>query len=247
METEQLRRRFDELSSRAFSRGIWVYSDFLSPAQQSELLCMRLPSPILLEGGYSGAERRMACFGSEEICGCEAFPPFVCIKIQPTSQKFADALTHRDFLGSVMALGVKREMLGDIIVHGNCGYLFCCESVSGYITDSLEQVRHTTVKCTQVEAPPVDSVELPECEEIVISSERSDAVTAEVYSLSRSESKLLAEQGRISINSVVTENPSRILKEHDTVSVRGMGRFIYEGIIRQTKKGKYRANVRIYK
>ncbi len=247
-DSEQLlKKRFEELSSRSFAKGIWVYSDFLTVAEQSALLTMRLPSPVTLNGGFEGAERRIACFGSEESCGYEAYPPYTCIKIEPVRQKFADELHHRDFFGSVMALGIKREVLGDIIVYENCGYLFCLEGIAEYICENLTGVRRTSVKCIAVSSPPVASVALPDEEEFVIASPRVDAVAAAVYKLSRSTAKELVEKGLVSINSVVTLNADTLLEPHDTVSVRGSGRFIFEGELRQTKKGRLRAGIRVYR
>ena len=245
-ENRLLIKRFEELNARSYNKGIWVYSDFLTTAQQALLLSLKLGAVIFC-GGYEGAERRIACFGSEEACGYEAFPPCVWLEIKPVQQKFADELTHRDFFGSVMALGLKREVLGDIIVYDNSAYLFCMESVSAYIKDNLTQVKHTTVVCNEVSAPPVESVALPDEEEFVVASERLDSIIASVYNLSRSVCKELVEKGMVSVNSILTENPSKQLVMHDTVSVRGKGRFIYEGIARETKKGKLRANVRVYK
>ncbi len=246
-EQNLLLRRFEELDMRSRTKGIWVYSDFLTTAEQAALLAMR-PSPcVSLWGGYEGAERRIACFGSEADCGYEAYPPLACIKIEPLSQKFANELSHRDFLGSVMALGIKREILGDIIICENCGYLFCLESIAEYICNSLASVRKTSVKCSLVEAPPVESVALPDEEEFIIASERLDAVVASVYKLSRSAAKEAVEKGLVSINSILCQNPSAQLAEHSTVSVRGSGRFIFEGIRRETKKGRLWAAIRVYR
>lgn len=245
-EEKRLAGRFEELSSRSFNKGIWVYSDFLTTGQQAMLESMKTGA-VTFWGGYEGAERRVACFGSEDMCGYEACPDCVWLAIEPVSKKFADELTHRDFFGSVMALGLKREVLGDIIVYDNCAYLYCMASVSGYIAENLTQVKHTTVACCETDAPPVESVALPEAEEFVIASERLDTVISCVYNLSRSVCKDIVEQGRVSVNSILTTNPSRILDEHDTVSVRGYGRFIYEGIQRETRKGKLRALIRVHK
>lgn len=242
-----LQKRFEELSGRSYNKGIWVYSDFLTTAQQALLMSLHLPCKFELFGGYEGAERRVACFGSEENCGYEAYPPIVCLKIEPLSQKFADALTHRDFLGSIMGLGVKREVLGDIIVYENCGYVFCLDGISQYICESLESVRRTTVKCAVTDAPPAQTSALPDEEEFIIASPRLDAVIASVYNFSRNVAKEAVEKGLVSVNSVLSQNPAAQLNEHDRVSVRGSGRFIFEGIRRETKKGRLWAAVRVYK
>ncbi len=245
-EEKRLAGRFEELSSRSFNKGIWVYSDFLTTAQQALLESMKTGA-VTFVGGYNGAERRIACFGSEDVCGYEPCPECVWLAIEPVSKKFADELTHRDFFGSVMALGLRREVLGDIIVYENCAYIYCMESVSAYIIENLSQVKHTTVACREVAQPPVESVALPEPEEFVVASERLDAVIASVYNLSRSVCKDVVVQGRVSVNSMLVDNPSRTLESGDTVSVRSKGRFIYEGICRETRKGKLRALIRVHR
>ncbi|MBQ7101052.1 MAG: RNA-binding protein, partial [Clostridia bacterium] len=87
----------------------------------------------------------------------------------------------------------------------------------------------------------------PDISEVIIASERLDALVAAVYNLSRSTAKELIEQGRVSVNSVAALRADLVVEEHDTVSVRGSGRFIFEGVLRKTKKDRLRAAVRIYK
>ena len=104
-----------------------------------------------------------------------------------------------------------------------------------------------SVSCTEVAAPPEISVALPEISEIIVASQRLDALVCAVYGFSRSTAKELIEQGKVSVNSVVTLRADLVVEEHGTVSVRGSGRFIFEGILRKTKKDRLRAAVRIYK
>ena len=115
----RLKKRFAELAERADRSSIWQYSRFLTIAEQAELLKLRLPVPVTLCGGIDGAERRIACFGSEALMGCEPEPPVECVRISPLNPRFSGELTHRDFLGALMALGVTRDVMGDIIVSGS--------------------------------------------------------------------------------------------------------------------------------
>lgn len=242
----QLKKRFEELHNRSYGGGCYVYSDFLTLAQQDILVKTVPKNTYTLYGGYDSAERRIAVFGSESICGYTDTPPVCCVKIEPLSQKFADILTHRDFLGSLMALGIKRETLGDIIIFENIGYLFCLETIAPYIVENCTSVRHTTVSCSVADAPPVESVKLPEKSELVSASLRCDAVIAAVYNLSRNESQKLFEQKLVFINSANCLSPSQTLNENDLVSVRGKGRFIFCGQVYTTKKGRLRIAVRIF-
>lgn len=242
----QLKNRFTELSERSYSRGCYTYTEFLTLAEQ-DILTKTLPqNRYTLYGGIRDAQRKIACFGNEDICGYEEAPPVSIVKIAPVSMRFADNLTHRDFLGSLMGLGIRREMLGDIITDENTAYLFCLESICAYITENLTQVKHTTVKCTvETELPEICITE-PEAQEFVVASERCDAIVAAAYSLSRSNSQKLFSQKLVFINSSLCENPEALLKAEDIVSVRGYGRFIYKGIKLQTKKGKNRILVAVY-
>lgn len=242
---QRLKSRFIELSERSDSHGCYTYSEFLTLAQQ-DLLLRTLRGGYRLFGGFDTAERKIACFGSKESCGYEEAAPLCLIEISPVSQKFADALTHRDFLGALMGLGIRREVLGDILIHNNCGYLICLDTISQYIIDNFKQVRHTTVGCKAVESLPVSAVSLPEESEFVVASERCDSAIAAIYNLSRAESQKLFMQKLVYINSVLVENTSHALSVGDTVSVRGHGRFIYRGIKLETRKGKLRITVQVF-
>lgn len=230
---------------RSYNRGIFVYSDFLNMYEQ-DLLFSSINTSFTLFGGFLNAERQIAVFGNEEEFGYSPDYPVSCILVSPLMQKFADDLTHRDFLGSVLGLGIKRETVGDIMIKENEGYIFCLSSVADYIIENLKKVRHTSVKCELVTEVP-EQVN-PEFHEkiIVISSERLDAIIAEVYNLSRSESNSLFTAKKVFVNNKLTENNSHKIKVGDTISVRGFGRFIFSGVLQETRKGKLRAKVEVF-
>ncbi|MBQ1729022.1 MAG: hypothetical protein II036_01530 [Oscillospiraceae bacterium] len=240
-----IKNRLSELARRSYERGIWVSSEFLSLSEQDILLRLRLDSPFTLEGGCEGAERRLAHFGSEETCGWREEPPIVCVKIAPVSEKFAEKLTHRDFLGALMGLGIRREVLGDIVLLDNCGYLFCLDTIAGYVTENLTEVRRTTVRALLSE-PPASVNEKPPLKALVTASERLDAVISAVYKLSRSQSQELISAGRVFISGRLCDQSAAQIPDGAVISVRSVGRFIYEGIERETKKGRLRVLVRIY-
>jgi hypothetical protein len=152
---------------KANERGYTVYSDFLGLSEISELCAVRFSVPVTLWGGYEDAERCVVCFGDREYFNDNTDYPIKCILIKPVNQKFADNLTHRDFLGSLMGLGIRREVLGDIIISENCGYLFCLDAIADYIIENLTQVRHTTVKCELTENIPTDALSQAENREII--------------------------------------------------------------------------------
>lgn len=237
--------RLKELSKRSFNRGIWTYSEFLTMAEQA-LVASASECSFELVGGFEAAERRIAVFGSEENCGYQYEAPLKVIKIEPVSKKFSDNLSHRDFLGSIMSLGIKREVLGDIVIRENTGYVVCLENIAEYLCDNIVQIKHTTVHCEVLDSMPEGAMSEPTEKEVLVSSERVDAVVSAVYNLSRSDSKELFDQKKIFIDSKSVISPSAALKEGNVVSVRGKGRFKYFGVVRQTKKGKIAVSVAVY-
>ena len=242
-DNELLKKRLCELSHRAFERGFCTYSDFLNMDEISTALGIKYPCPSLLFGGCDGAERCVIGFGD----GIESSGfPICCIRIEPLQQKFADSLSHRDFLGSLMNLGINRNTLGDIIIKDNCGYLFCLESISEYITENLTRIKHTSVKCSVVSSDFELPINEPEEKEIIVSSLRADAVISSVYKLSRNETAELFNKELVFINSKAVTKPSAFLKENDIVSVRHKGRFIFCGELRKTKKDRIVISVKVF-
>lgn len=238
-----LKKRLQELSHRAYERGYATFSEFLNQDEISQLLSTKTDIPPILYGGYDNSERCIACFSENEIWNY----PIVCIKITPLQQKFADKLSHRDFLGSLMNLGINRNTLGDIKIYDNVGYLFCLDSISEYIIDNLTRIKHTSVECEITQELPDFINQLPEIEEIIVSSARVDTVIASVYKLSRNSTSLLFNQEKVFINSRIAHKESIMLKDGDIVSVRGYGKFIFDSEIRHTKKDRIVIGIRTYK
>ncbi len=241
-----LKNRFSELASRSYDRGIYTNSEFLTQAEQSELRKMHFSSKVSLYGGYDNAERCIAVFGDEDEFGYECSYPVKFIKIEPLLMKFADKLTHRDFLGSLMGLGLRREMLGDIIINENVAYLVCLDSVSDFIINQLDKVKHTSVRCSESDFIPSDVLPELKYEELIVSSERLDVLISAVYNLSRNESQKRIEGETVFCDGMITVSSSFTPKNGTLISVRGMGRFIFDGVLRQTKKGRNVIAVRIY-
>ena len=243
-ENELTKAKLSELSLRAYERGYTVYSDFLNMNEISLLKALKTASPYTLYGGYEAAERCVAAFG--EADGLSAFP-IVCLQIEPLQQKFADKMSHRDVLGALMNLGINRSTLGDIYLHNNTAFLFCLSTIAPYIEQNLTRIRHTTVSCQTAEAVPAVLSQLPPLTEVITASVRADAVIGAVYRLSRAMASRLFTSEKVFINGVITAKEGQQLKENDIVSVRGYGRFIFEGTVRNTKKNRCIVSVRIYR
>lgn len=244
-----LKSRFKDLAQKSYQSNVYTFTGFLSLAELADFYAMERELsfvPYTLSGGYQGAERAMLRFGSEELFGYTEEFPIVCLKIEPLLQKFADDLNHRDFLGALMNLGIERSTLGDILLKETTGYLFCTETIAPFILEQLTKIKHTNVKCTRTIEIPAEKEEDLEEVKIQIMSERIDGVIARVYRFSRSESAEQFRQKKIFVNGRLCENNSYLLKEKDTVTVRGYGKFIFAGNKNYSKKGKMNAVVLLY-
>ena len=248
-ELELLKKRLTELYSKADRGAYFTFTDFLGLAEQSvlnEVTTKLKPSVITRFGGAEGAERIMARFGDPEEIGYEAPFPITCVKIEPLAQKFADKLTHRDFLGALMNLGIERHTLGDVVIRDNVGYVFSDEKIAEFITNELSKVKRTDVKATVITELPEGELYKTEDKRIQIQSERIDAVIAKTYSLSREDAQALIKRSLVFVNGREISSSSYTPKENDKISVRGHGRLIYRGFDSTSRKGKLNAIVSVY-
>ena len=248
-ENELLKKRLLELANRSYNSGVYTFTDFLGLVEQSlfsELKTQIGAIPYTAWGGANGAERVMIRFGSEETHGYTEDFPITCIKVEPLAQKFADKLTHRDFLGAIMNLGIERTTLGDIVVKDNVGYVFAKEDIADYILGSLCRIRHTDVKTTLISELPGGELFSLETKRIQLTSERIDAVVSKVFCLSRSDSQLLFSRGLVFANGRLIESCSYTPRDGEIISVRGHGRLVYHAPVGTSKKGKLNVDVELY-
>ena len=164
----------------------------------------------------------------------------------PLAEKFAENFSHRDFMGAILNLGIERSTVGDIWVEGKSAYVFCTDAIAPFLQENMVQVRHTKVRCIRLET----AEGLPERKfayrEENVASLRSDGIVGAVWKLSRSQSQTLFSQKKVFVNGLLTENGSRQLKDGDTVSVRGFGKFIFRGEKHTTRKGKLVVGVDVF-
>ena len=249
-EVQQLKNRFHDLAERSYNQSIFTFTGFLGLSEQDAFCC---EEPKLRHAGYTvfggmeGTDRVMIRFGKEEVLGYEVPFPIVCIHIKPLLHKFADDLSHRDFLGALMNLGIERSTLGDIKVSEKEAYLFCQDSMAEFICKNLTRIKHTNVSCSITEEDFRVPEETPEMVKVQVQSLRVDAVLAKVYNISREKSLDLFRAGKVFVDGKLCENNSRVIKPGETVNARGMGKFTLCGEIKETRKGKLAVDVSVYR
>ncbi len=260
---QQLRNRLRELADKSYHQNIYTFSGFLGLSEQDVFWQMErelsfagyrlcgyaenLGGTEAVGGKGDSADRKVIRFGNPADLGYEEPFPIVCIHMKPLLAKFSDRFSHRDFLGALMNLGIDRSTIGDIKVGEKEGYLFCLESIAEYICDNLDKVKHTNIKCEIVQDMGEIPVEEPEEMVVLASGERADGIVSKVYNMSRNDSLGMFREKKVYINGRLCENNSRLLKNGETVNVRGYGKFIYDGVNYETKKGKLSLKVRIFK
>lgn len=245
----QLKNRLFELADKSYSRSIYTYTPFLGLSEQQVFHAVSKELSYAaygMEGGAPMCERKIIRFGSPDTLGYDESYPIAYLEITPVTPKFAEALTHRDFLGAVMNLGIERSTIGDIFIQEKGAVLFCHENIAAYITDNLNKVKHTNVKCRIPEGGLKLQEAQPRTVSVTVASARIDAVVSKIYNISRSSALELFGAGKIFVNGILMENASYQLKASDAVTVRGYGKFLYYGQSGTSKKGKDRIEAGIF-
>lgn len=256
-EEQIFKKRLLESAQLAFQKEIVVYTDFLGLAEQNLFYSSMKEFPAVnysCYGGTSGAERFCIAFdGRETVSGikqtkAEEFYlfPIVCVGISPSSIKYGEKLTHRDYLGALLNLGITRAKIGDIFIKEKQAYVFCTESIAKFICKELCSVKHTLVHC-EIIVPDEEELK-PEYKEITstVASLRLDALLSVAFQSSRSSLTAFIDGGKTYINGRLSTKAGQNLAEGDIVSVRGKGRFIISEIKNLTKKGRTVVSIKKY-
>ncbi len=243
-----LRKRLIELSNQAYTRDIVTFSDFLNLNELNILHTTpkdMFSSRYETYGGYESSERQMVSFLPDALY-YEFSYPIQAIEIRPVNRKFSEELNHRDYLGSLMNLGIERSKMGDILLEDDRAILFARQEISSFITENLTKIRHTIVKTNILETS--DICYEPSFQSITgnVASVRLDSVLSVAFPMSRSKMTAFIEAGRVFVNGKLITSNGYHLKEEDIISVRGLGRIKFMHIISETRKGRYMISVNKY-
>lgn len=231
-------KRFEELAERARRSCVYTYSSFHSMETASLAYRVAGENEVTMWGGTDNSERVVVRFGNPKELGYEEDFPIRIVCVKPKQEKFAGDMTHRDFLGAVLNLGIERDVVGDILISEHTAYLFVLEELADFVCLELERVRRTAVKCEPVKEIPAGLLPKLAEETVTVASPRLDAVLAKLYHLSRGDAKSLFEAEKVTVNGRICTNPETVLKPDSKVSIRGFGKFEYRGEEHATRKGK---------
>ena len=247
-EERLLLARILDRAQQAQSRNIPVYTDFLSPQQQmlaKDLLRLAgIPeNGFLLLGGYEGAERKVILFLPDWMDETMAEDPIRCLRAAFREE----GLSHRDFLGSLMGMGIVREKLGDILVSPNSADILVLETVEEFLLQSWDSAGRTKLKVSAIDPSHIHIPEV-KCELVrdTVSSLRLDAVVSTGFRMARGKAADLISSGRVQVNWRECTKTDKLLAGGDTVSARGFGKFQLTEVGGTTKKGRISISVKRY-
>lgn len=212
------------------------YSAFLDERQctfVSQILRKQDDCDFFFWGGYENAQRKMLC-----VCDFNNKPDYSEMPIDCITFKYRteDKLSHRDFLGAVMACQIKRESVGDIVVADGITQLFIINSLTEFIMNNITKVGNVGVS---ISANTTFCLKRTDCfQEIhgTVASLRLDCVASLVANISREKISAVIKNTGIDVNYIPIYSPSFMLNEGDIFSIRGYGKFILDEVSGISKK-----------
>ncbi|MBU7008587.1 RNA-binding protein [Phosphitispora fastidiosa] len=240
-------RVLDKIQSAIKFAGVEV-TDIYDPHRQkllSQVLALESGISFIWAGGYEEAERRRAVVCPDYMEAGTQDDGLGLLSIMGNC-RFRD-LTHRDFLGAILSLGIKREKIGDILVYEGGSQVIADRDMLEYIAGNLTKVNRLGVEANIV---PLEQLKLPEeqVKEVfaTVSSLRLDAVTAAGFGISRSKMADEIKAEKVRVNWVAVSDCASPVQEGDRISIRGRGRMKIDRVKGETKKGRIALIIKRY-
>lgn len=235
-------QRLSDIAELAEKRGRPCFSAFLNEHEQAVAMQHRIISPNdelrFFSGGFDNAQRRVFCALPQHFdinyLNEDDYPFCAVTIIIPKGYE----LSHRDILGSLMALMIKREAVGDILTGEDMAVVFLLKSAAKLVLEELCKIGRVGVKCLYG-APDIlpEAFKTEDCAGVV-SSMRLDAIVAMLTGMSRAQCVKAISQGLVSQNAQVSDSVSKEVLVGDKISVRGFGKFLIDDVGGLTKKGR---------
>ena len=246
-----------DLKAQCADRGMLTHTAFLDLHQRSLLAAIEREQNAdvrtFYHGGFPDAERVIAVFvptfyGVDDLVAYLAENPDddpLCL-LRAEKDAFS-TLLHRDYLGALMGLGIKREQLGDILVDDGGAYLVCLKTIRPFLLEHFSSAGRATLTLRDAS---LDELHLTEAktEDVFVSvpSLRLDCVIAAAYKLSRGKAETAIQSGLVYVNAVQTDKTDRRLSPGDVLVLRGKGKCLLLEQTGQSKKGRLHLTIRHY-
>jgi RNA-binding protein YlmH len=229
-------------------RGAMAHTHFMDPHLRSvaKRFLMTMGVRVIFDGGYDNAERVTALFPSpweEELDPCALREnvdyPLALIQVDYKKNAFQEAPTHRDYLGALMNLGIKREVLGDILIQEQGAQIVVLSEMASFLESHLTQVGRLSVEARRI---PFERLSLPVSrvveKTVTVPSLRLDAIVAEGFDLSRTQAAKYIEAGKVYLMFEECLSGSKTVEEGQIISLRGMGRIMLDKVGDRSRKNR---------
>ncbi len=195
---------------------------------------------VIFYGGYDGAVRMMMGVNCVE----DEFP-ITPVRFDYNSD--VSKLSHRDFLGALMSLGINRNTIGDIAVFDDFCVAFIKNDVLSFVMSQLNKVKNVKVIPSVCDISSLQFADDFDTYNLTVSSLRLDVFVASVCNLSRDKASKLIKSDMVAINHKIENSVSKNIAEGNTVTIRKYGKFVFSEINGLSQKGKYRISVKRFR
>ena len=240
---EEFIKKIEDLYKRSINKNIVTYTGFLTPAEKQIIIKTLGNARMVFSSGIEEAERVRAFFLPDYMEELDIEEYITVFKVSFSFKK----LTHRDFLGALLSLGIERRCIGDIFVFEKEAYFFVTSDMARFIKTNLTKVGSVGVRLEEVDFNKVKIIE-PNFKEITftVPSLRLDSIVAGAIKESREKTSAFIKNGLVLLNYLVCENISKEVKEGDIFSIKGYGKFKINEIGGLSKRGKIFVTVAQY-
>ena len=233
-QADQVTRKHNVKKTAFLSPGEWGYAE--------SVLCRYKDIKWISEGGYEDAERKRLILFPDYIDYEEIEKSVALLKVNHKLK--SGELTHRDYLGALLSLGIDREIIGDIIVGEGVAYIITTPEMKDYIKLNLDTVGAIKVVIDETDSLP-DEITSTTMNILsgTVASLRIDSVISMALKLSRQKSQVLIDAQKVKVNWIPVQKSMVLLKEQDLVSVSGFGRFKLLNIGNMSRSNRFHIEV----
>lgn len=245
-DNKEIARRVIDLCEIVDKNRTVQCTDFYNPFEVKELTSLINAYDTIKFSliGNEDSESKAILIYPDFIEDCEKAEYVSLIRINKKDYDIA----HKDVLGSMLSLGIRREKLGDIIINDDAIYIYIKNEILNYVLLNLEKIKNYGVDLEVVDLNTTVERNINYEEKLITcASARLDLVLANVYNLSRSEAKNAIEAGLVKVNYKVVYKISEVLELNDLISLRRRGRFILAENRGLSKKDKLKLLIKIIK
>jgi len=237
-EDELLIATIEDKLRQSADQNIVTNTGFLDGRQCALVLQQFKGARFTLWGGFEDAERRVMVVLPDYVEAInDEYDPLALIRV--TAPKATRPLDHRDYLGSLLALQISRDVIGDIIVSEHGADIVVLKSISEFILTNYTQAGHTSLSC---ELLPIDQIDTgtPTIKEKkdTVASLRLDNVVAAIFNFSRTKAQDAVKSGLVYLNNQQCLKPDASVALGDKIVLRGRGKAILKEIGGNTKKNR---------